>query len=46
MNQVRIDDIIHKRLKIEAVHRDTTVQNLVEQLILSNLEKSQVKDVG
>jgi len=45
MIHIRLDDKTHKRLKIEAVHQDTTVQSLVERLILSSLEKSRAKDV-
>jgi predicted HicB family RNase H-like nuclease len=45
MIHIRLDDKTHKRLKIEAVHQDTTVQSLVEQLILSSFEKSRAKDM-
>lgn len=45
MIHIRLDDRTHKRLKLKAVHHDTTVQNLVEQLILSSLEKSRAKGV-
>lgn len=45
MIHIRLDDKTHKRLKLEAVHQDTTVQNLVEHLILSSFEKSRAKEV-
>ena len=45
MIHIRLDDKTHRRLKIEAVQNDTTIQSLVEELILQSLVKSQVKDV-
>jgi hypothetical protein len=39
------DDKTHKRLKIEAVQNDTTIQTLVEDLILRSLAKSRSKEV-
>ena len=45
MIHIRLDDKTHKRLKMDAVHQDTTVQNLVEKLILNGLIKSRAKDV-
>lgn len=45
MVHIRLDDKTHRRLKLEAVQRDTAIQNLVEDLILQSLMKSRVKDV-
>lgn len=44
MIHIRLDEATHKRLKIEAVYRDTTVQNLVEELILKNIVGPQAKE--
>ena len=40
MIHVRLDEKTHKRLKIMAVQSDTTMQQLVEGLILKSLIKS------
>lgn len=45
MIHIRLDEATHKRLKIEAVYRDTTVQSLVEELILKNIAGPQVKEL-
>ena len=45
MIHIRLDDKTHKRLKLEAVHQDTSVQNLVETLILCSFDKSRARDV-
>ncbi|MBU1728306.1 CopG family transcriptional regulator [Patescibacteria group bacterium] len=45
MIHIRLDDTTHKHLKIKAVHQDTTVQSLVERLILASLTKSRGRDV-
>lgn len=45
MIHIRLDENTHKRLKLEAVHRDSTVQNLVERLIRNSLTDSRAKDV-
>lgn len=39
MIHIRLDDKTHKRLKIEAVRNDTTIQNLVEELILKKIDR-------
>jgi len=44
MIHIRLDDVTHKRLKIEAVQKDTTIQKLVEDLILQSFAKSHAKD--
>jgi predicted DNA binding CopG/RHH family protein len=41
MIHIRLDEKTHKRLKIHAVQKDTTIQKLVEDLILQSLVKSQ-----
>jgi len=46
MIHIRLNEETHKRLKIKAVHQDTTVQNLVERLILDSLAKSQSGEAG
>jgi predicted HicB family RNase H-like nuclease len=45
MIHIRLDDKTHKRLKIKAVQEDTSIQKLVEDLILKSFLKSPMKDV-
>jgi hypothetical protein len=45
MIHIRLDEDTHKRLKLEAVHQDSTVQDLVERLIRRRLVNSREKDV-
>jgi len=45
MIHIRLDEKTHKRLKIKAVQSDTTIQKLVEDLILKSLAKSQAKEL-
>jgi predicted HicB family RNase H-like nuclease len=45
MTRIRLDDKTHKRLKIMAVREDTSIQKLVEPLILKGLAKSRVKEL-
>ena len=45
MIHIRLDDKTHRKLKINAVQNDTTIQQLVEDLILQSLVKSQSRDV-
>ena len=44
MIHIRLDENTHKRLKIKAVQGDTTIQQLVEDLILESFLKSRSKD--
>lgn len=45
MIHIRLDDKTRKRLKLEAVQKDTTIQKLVEDLILQSFAKSRLKEV-
>jgi len=45
MIHIRLDDKTHKRLKVRAVQWDTTIQKLVEDLILESFVKSRDKGV-
>jgi len=45
MIHIRLDDKSHKRLKIMAVQGDTTIQQIVEEMILGSFMKSKSKDV-
>lgn len=45
MIHIRLDEATHKRLKLVAVHRDTTIQSLVEELILKNITSPRAEDV-
>jgi predicted HicB family RNase H-like nuclease len=40
MIHIRLDDKVHKELRIQAVQKDTTIQTIVEDLILQSLKKS------
>lgn len=44
MIHIRLNDTTHKRLKIRAVQGDTTIQRLVEDLILKSLAKPGAKE--
>lgn len=39
MIHIRLDEKTHKLLKISAVRKDTTVQSLVEELILTDMKR-------
>jgi len=41
MIHIRLDEETHRHIKIEAVKNDTTIQQLIEDLILRNLIKPQ-----
>jgi hypothetical protein len=45
MIHIRLNNKTHKRLKIRAVREDTTIQKLVEDLILKSLADPQAKEV-
>ena len=44
MIHIRLDRQTHKRLKTKAVQKDTTIQKLVEDLILRSFVKSRIKE--
>jgi predicted HicB family RNase H-like nuclease len=44
MIHIRLDNKTHRRLKIKAVKEDTTVQKLVEDLILESIVTPRAKD--
>jgi predicted DNA binding CopG/RHH family protein len=45
MIHIRLDDTTHKRLKIEAVQEGTTIQRMVEDLILQKLSRSRTREI-
>ena len=45
MIHIRLDDKTHKRLKIKAVKEDTSIQKLVEALILKSFVNSRVREL-
>jgi len=44
MIHIRLDEKTHRRLKIEAVKNDSSIQELVEGLIVRKLTKSKRQD--
>ena len=43
MIHIRLDSHTHKRLKMEAVQKETSIQKMVEDLILKSISKPQAK---
>jgi len=46
MIHIRLDDNTHRQLKINAVQNDTTIQQLVEDLILRSFVKARKRKVS
>ena len=45
MSHIRLSSRDHQQLRVRAAQEDTTIQKLVEDLILKNLESQKAKEV-